>query len=150
MTLAKSIAGGMAMGVMLCTERLASAFPQGSHGTTMGGNPLACAAALAYVSELVEGQWPAHAAAMGERLRKQLLGALGEHPNFKELRGRGMMIGMELKERAPDVLLLCEQKGLLINVTAGQTIRLLPPLNLTPEEVDEGARILIDAVLAIG
>ena len=142
MTLAKSLGGGLAMGAMLCNDRVAGAFAPGSHGSTMGGNPVTCAAALAYVGELIAGDWPAKAEEMG----KYMMGALTEVAqtagNFKEMRGRGLMIGMEINEGAAEILEACEKKGLLFNVTAGQTMRFLPPLNVTRAEVDRAVAIV--------
>lgn len=148
MTLAKSLGGGLAMGAMLCTEKLASAFAPGAHASTMGGNALTAAAALAYLSELIEGDWPAKAAEMGEYMMHRLAAATEPSRNVRELRGRGMMIGLELTEGAPEVLIACEEAGLLINATAGQVLRFLPPLNATREEVDEAVRIVAQAILA--
>ena len=148
MTLAKSLGGGLAMGAMLCTEQLAGAFAPGAHASTMGGNALTAAAGLAYVSELIEGEWPAKGATMGAYLISQLGEKAAPRSGIvKEIRGRGMMIGMELAEGAPEVVKACEDLGLLINVTAGQTLRFLPPLNATREEVDEAAGIVAKAIL---
>ncbi|MCL5269088.1 MAG: aspartate aminotransferase family protein [bacterium] len=147
MTIAKSLGGGLAMGAMLCTDAVGQAFAPGSHGSTMGGNALTSAAAHAYVSELIEGNWPARAAETGQYLTQRLARAIEPSRLVREIRGRGLMIGVELTEGAPDVLLACEEAGLLVNVTASQTVRLLPPLNTTREEVDQAVDILSAAIL---
>jgi len=147
MTLAKSLGGGLAMGAMLCTAKLSGAFAPGAHASTMGGNALTSAAGLAYLSELIEGDWPAKGAQMGESLKAQLAEATRASRAIKDVRGRGMMIGIELKEGAPEVKQACEDAGLLLNVTAGQTLRLLPPLNVTREEVAQAVAILAKAIL---
>jgi predicted acetylornithine/succinylornithine family transaminase len=142
MTLAKSLGGGLAMGAMLCRDPVAQALGPGSHGTTMGGNPLTAAAALAYVSELIEGDWPRKGAEAGEYFRARLAETIGAHANVKEIRGMGLMMAVELREGAADALLACERAGLLINHTGGQTLRILPPLNVSRGEIDQAAAIL--------
>lgn len=146
MTLAKSLAGGLAMGCMLCTDRIAPAFAPGSHGSTMAGNPLTAAAALAYVSELIEGDWAAHAAETGEYMVASLAAATESSRNVRELRALGLMIGLEVLEGAAEIQKACEEAGLLVNVTAGTTLRFLPPLNVTRDEVDEAVAIVARAV----
>ncbi len=148
MTLGKSLGGGLPMGAMLCRERVAMAFSPGSHGSTMGGNPLASAAGHAYVSELIQGNWPARARETGEYLVARFKEAVGTSANIKEIRCVGLMIGIELYARAPEVLVACEEAGLLINVTDGQTLRLLPPLNVSREGVDLAVQILGEAIHA--
>jgi acetylornithine aminotransferase/acetylornithine/N-succinyldiaminopimelate aminotransferase len=146
MTLAKSLAGGMAMGAMLCTDRLASAFGPGAHGTTMGGNPLASAAARAYVSELLEGDWPAHARKQGELFRRLFEAEIGDNAAVKAMRIRGLMIGIDVPEKAQAIHLACEQAGLLINATGANILRLLPPLNVSDEDIAEAVKILAEAI----
>lgn len=146
MTLAKSLGGGLAMGCMLCTDAVAPAFPPGSHGSTMAGNALTAAAALAYLSELIEGDWPAKAAEMGEIMTQLLAAATESSHNVCELRTLGLMIGLEVREGAAAIQLACEEAGLLVNVTAGSTLRFLPPLNVTRDEVDEAVAIIGRAI----
>ncbi len=149
MTLAKSLGGGLAMGAMLCTERVAAAFPPGSHGSTMGGNPLTSAAALAYLSELIEGDWPRKGAEAGCYLWGRLNDALSATGRLKEIRGLGLMLGVDLTVPAGEVLLVAEREGLLINAPAPHTLRLLPPLNVSREEIDRAVEILARAVVAV-
>jgi predicted acetylornithine/succinylornithine family transaminase len=148
MTIAKSLGGGLAMGAMLCREKFAPAFAAGAHGSTMAGNALTAAAALAYMKELLGGDWSAKAAETGDYLAHKLARATEASPNVRELRALGMMIGLELLEGAAEIQKACEADGLLINVTAGQTLRFLPPLNATREEVDEAVTIVARAIRA--
>lgn len=147
MTLAKSLGGGIATGAMLCRASVAEAFGLGSHGTTMGGNALASAAALAYVNELVEGDWPAKSAENGDYLLTRLAGALEATHSVRELRGVGMMIGIELDGPVAEVLKACEEQGLIPGSAGPNVIRLLPPLNTTREEIEEAVGILARAIL---
>jgi acetylornithine aminotransferase/acetylornithine/N-succinyldiaminopimelate aminotransferase len=146
MTLAKSLGGGLAMGAMLCREAVASAFGPGSHGSTMGGNALTAAAGLAYVGELIEGDWPAHAAETGRALSERLRAEIGTLPLLVEIRGHGLMIGIQLRDKVPQIQLQCERSGLLIGTAGPATLRLLPPLNVRPEEVEQAVSILAAAV----
>lgn len=149
MTLAKSLGGGLAMGAMLCTEKIASAFGPGAHGSTMGGNALTCAAALAYVSELIEGDWPAKTAKSGEYLKAVLKKELEPTGKLKEIRAIGLMIGVDLTVPAADVVLAAEQAGLLTNAPAPNTLRVLPALNVSREEMDQAVVILGKAVASV-
>lgn len=147
MTLAKSLGGGLAMGAMLCRAPIAEAFGPGSHGSTMAGNALTAAAGHAYISELIEGGWSAKADEMGQYMMTRLAQALEASRNVREIRGRGLMLAVELEENAPEVLLGCEADGLLINVTAGQVLRFLPPLNITRDEVEQAVEIVARNIL---
>jgi LysW-gamma-L-lysine/LysW-L-ornithine aminotransferase len=134
-TLAKGLAGGVPIGALVMTDRLASAMPAGGHGTTFGGNPLAAAAGLAVLEELDEGDLLQHVVAMGERLRRGLE-AIGS-PRVREVRGLGLMIGLELKEKVAPVIAALRDEGVL-TINAGATvIRFVPPLVITAAEVDE-------------
>ncbi len=149
LTLAKSLGGGLAMGAMLCSDRIAPAFAPGAHGSTMGGNAITCAASLAYLTELIEGDWPAKAAASGEYLVAALKKQLGATGKLKEIRALGLMIGVDLTVKAADVVLAAEQLGLLTNAPAPNTLRVLPALNVTRAEIDEAVGILVRAVASV-
>lgn len=146
MTLAKSLGGGLAMGAMLTTTRIADAFGIGAHASTMGGNALTSAAALAYVQELVEGGHLENSRDMGDYLIKTFKQMLGPSDKLVEIRHRGLMIGIEVKDKGPEIVAACEEAGLLINCTAGHTLRLLPPLNTKQAEIDEAMAILTAAI----
>lgn len=150
MTLAKSLGGGLAMGAMLTTEKVAAAFELGTHGSTMGGNPLTCAAALAYFSELVEGDYSAQAAKSGRYLLQKLSEALEGCDNVVKIHGRGLMIGIEVKQGGPDIVRLCEEDGLLVNFTGGRDVRILPALNVTREDIDIAVPIVAKAIRSVG
>jgi acetylornithine/LysW-gamma-L-lysine aminotransferase len=137
-TLAKGLGGGVPIGVLLMTEEVAAAMPTGGHGTTFGGNPLASAAGLAVLEEIEERDLLARVSDVGQYFRERL--AAIDSPKIREVRGLGLLIGLELKEKvAPYIAALREARVLTIN--AGTTvIRFVPPLIITREEVDEVVR----------
>ena len=136
MTLAKGLANGVPIGACLARGRAAELFTPGRHGTTFGGNPLACRAALAVLKTLEDERLAERAGVLGERLRQGLAARLGALPAVTDIRGRGLMIGIELDRPCGELVGLALAAGLLINVTAGQVVRLLPPLILSDEEAD--------------
>jgi acetylornithine/N-succinyldiaminopimelate aminotransferase len=142
MTLAKALGGGLPIGAMVTTDRIASAFTPGSHGTTFGGNPLACAAAVAAVKTLADPALLAHAHAMGEHLHAELARLAKKHARVREVRGRGLLAGLLLDGPAADVVGICRERGLLVNATADRVVRLTPPLVITQAELDEAIAIL--------
>jgi acetylornithine aminotransferase len=137
-TTAKGLGNGFPIGVCMGRGAAADVFSAGNHGSTYGGNPLACATALTVVNTIVEQNLCANAQAMGQviidSLKEELGGPDGGLDKIVEIRGRGLMLGIELREDCPDLVqrALCEK--LLINVTAGNTIRLLPPLIISSAE----------------
>jgi len=140
--LAKGIAGGLPLGAVLCGPRVAPAV--GKHGTTFGGNALCCAAALATIDELVERRLDLRAAELGERLRDRLRGA--NHPAIREVRGLGLMTGVETKVRVQPILATALEHG-LIALPAGKTVvRLLPPLVIEPEQIDAASDRLLKSL----
>ena len=136
-TAAKGIANGVPIGACLARGPAADVLGPGTHGSTFGGNPLAAAAALATLDVLEEEQLAPRAAALGERIRQGLAEAFADDGRVREIRGRGLMIGMELDEAIPDLVARALDAGLLINVTAERVVRLLPPLVLSDAEADE-------------
>ncbi len=132
--LAKSIAGGLPMGALAFGPHVES-FPPGAHGSTFGGNPLVCAAATAAIGALVDEELPAHAAATGTYLMERL--QTMNAPQVRAVRGRGLMIGLELRTKARPVVAALRERGVLA-LTAGLTVlRLLPPLVITRAQCDE-------------
>ena len=133
-TLAKGLGGGMPIGAVLMTTEVAKAMPAGGHGTTFGGNPLAAAAALAVLQELEEHDLIRHAADVGSYFRERLAST---HPDrIREVRGCGLLIGVELKEKAAPVLAALKREGVLA-INAGATVvRFVPPLTIRTEQVD--------------
>ena len=146
MTLAKALGGGLPIGALLARDEVAAIFQPGTHGSTFGGNPVSCAAALAVLDILEEEHLPANAEHTGSYLMSKLT-ALRQHFSFiKEVRGRGLLVGMELDRRGNRVVTLCQERGLLVNCTADKVIRFLPPLIITRSELDEAVAILRGAL----
>jgi len=147
MTLAKSLAGGTAIGAMLATEEVASAFTPGTHASTFGGNPLACAAGVAAFTALLEEKLAENAAEVGGYLLSELKSLQKRHECIREVRGKGLIAGIELDRPGADVVKECMARGFLINCTMDTVLRLLPPLTITTREVDLVVNVL-DEVLA--
>ncbi len=137
MTLAKSLAGGVPIGAMLATEEVAKSFSPGTHASTFGGNPLATAAGLAAVSALLEDDLLENCRRVGDHFFGRLMDLKGKYPFIKEVRGRGLIIGLELGFEGSEIVTRCMEKGFLINCTMGNVLRFLPPLIVTSEEVDQ-------------
>ena len=137
-TTAKGLGNGFPIGVCLARGIAAEVFSSGQHGSTYGGNPLACATALTVVNTIAEQDLCANAVAMGQLIRDTLMEELaktdGALDKVVEIRGRGLMLGIELHEDCPEMVTKALAAGLLINVTAGNTIRLLPPLIINADE----------------
>jgi predicted acetylornithine/succinylornithine family transaminase len=142
MTLAKGLAGGVAIGAMLATDEVAAAFGPGSHASTFGGNPLAAAAGTAAVRATLEDGVLENCTKVGEYLFKKLNGLKGEFSFIKEIRGMGLMAGMELDIPGAEIVRKCLEEGLLINCTGETVLRFLPPLIITEPDVDEMIGIL--------
>ncbi len=153
--IAKGIASGLPLGVAVARGDLMAAWPPGAHASTFGGNPVACAAALATI-DLLRNELIANAAAVGEHLRSGLLGLMDKHPLIGDVRGRGLMIGVELvrdrvtRERATGernaVVGACFERGLLLLGAGKNAIRFSPPLVLTREQADTAVRIFDEAL----
>ncbi len=144
-TTAKGLGNGVPIGACLARGPAASVFGPGNHGSTFGGNPLACNAALAVVKTLTESHLMENVNARGEQLLTRFRDAFKHNPRVKEVRGRGLMLGIELDSPCPELVAAARERGLLINVTAGNTIRLLPTFIITDEEVSE----LIEGIVAL-
>jgi len=142
LTLAKALGGGLPIGAMLAKSEIAASLTPGSHGSTFGGNPVACAAALAVLDALEKEGVLENATAIGDYLLKELRAMAKGNDRIVEVRGQGMIIGIVLKDEARPVVDACLKERLLVNATAGNVLRLLPPLNLTREEADQGLAII--------
>lgn len=141
--LAKGIGGGFPMGAIVYTDAVQETLFAGAHGTTFGGNPLACAAGLAALESYIEDGLIARAAQMGELLFARLHAALGDKVVVREIRGRGLMVGIELREKAGKYLrALMEEHGILALPAGSNVIRLLPPLIISEEEIDLGVNAI--------
>ena len=142
MVLAKGLASGVPIGAFLAKER-ASAFQPGDHGSTFGGNPLACASALAVVNYIIEHDIPGHVRRVGDRFLKELNKLVDDVPLAEGARGCGLLLALVLKkEVAEEVTLECLRHGLLINRVRPNTIRFMPPLIVTDNDIDEAVSIL--------
>ena len=138
MTLAKALAGGMAMGAIVARPDIADKIVPGLHASTFGGNPLACAAAIAMFRAIEEDGLLEQTKTMGKHLRARLRELGDETGLIKEVRGRGLMVGAELTAPGGAVVKACMERGLLINCTHDTVIRFLPPMTVTQAELDEG------------
>lgn len=146
MTLAKGLANGIPIGACLARGVAAQLFTPGSHGSTFGGNPLACRVACTVLDIIEEQALLNNAAEQGARLLQGLREALAGQPDVSVIRGQGLMIGIELNRAIPDLALIAAQEHrLLINVTRGQTIRLLPPLIIDQRQV----QMIVDGVSGV-
>lgn len=146
-TLAKGLGGGMPIGAILATAEAAGGFQAGDHGTTFGANPVSCAAALATVKTILAAGLAERAAEMGSYLLQQLTGLQAKYPELiKEVRGAGLMLGVELTRPGAPLLAMLHERGLLANITAGTVLRLLPAYVITKEEADQ-AVAMIDAAM---
>ncbi|MDF9392479.1 MULTISPECIES: aspartate aminotransferase family protein [Methylococcus] len=148
MTLAKALGNGVPIGACLARGTAAEMLTPGKHGSTFGGNPLACAAALAVIDTLTRQSLAQRAESLGRRLLDGFLARLGEHPGVTEIRGLGLMIGIETKRPCTELVGVALKQGLLINVTAERTVRLLPPLILTDAQADDLVERLSSLVAA--
>ncbi len=142
MTLAKALAAGPPIGAMVAREKYATALGPGTHGSTFGGNPLLAAAAVAAMKVFLNGDVINNSVAMGNYLRKELVKLQTKYPFVTQVRGRGLMVGMELTIEGGEIVKTALNQGLLINCTAGKILRFVPPLIVTQKEIDQMIEIL--------
>ncbi|WP_432698015.1 aspartate aminotransferase family protein [Marinobacterium sp. YM272] len=136
-TTAKGLANGVPIGACLAHGAAAKLFTPGTHGTTFGGNPLACAAALAVVDTISAENLCQRAEQLGQYIVDQFRAQLGDAPYIRNIRGKGLMIGIELTEAGTELAVLAKVKGVLLNVTGGgRVVRMLPPLIMSQNEAD--------------
>jgi len=143
LTIAKSLGGGIPIGALIAKEKVASSFKPGDHGTTFGGNPVACAAAIAYLKVLQEENLTTKCKEKGEYFKKKIKELKEKYPKFiKEARMIGLMVGLEIEKDGSEVIKKCLEGGVLINCTAGNVLRFLPPLIIEKEEIDYLTEVL--------
>lgn len=147
MTLAKALGGGLPLGAMLATEGVAASFKPGSHASTFGGNPLACSAGLAVMKTLLKGGALKNCVRMGKQFVRGLEALKGKFPFVRGIRGRGLILGLELDLEGSKIVEACMHEGLLINCTAQKILRFLPPLTIAKRDIERGLSIL-EKVLA--
>ena len=145
-TLAKGVAGGVACGGIVCGDEIAPSLRPGMHASTFGGNPLAMAAGLATGRTIEEENLLEHCREMADKFRDLLKPLIASNPLVEAVRVCGMMIGVQLTAPAAPVQAACLERGLIVNATQGTVVRLLPALNVTAAEVEEGCAILADCL----
>ncbi len=152
MTLAKALGGGIPIGAMCTTRELAAALVPGTHASTFGGNPLACAVASTVLDELVEGGVLDHAKSIGERLGEGLESIASELGSkiVLETRGRGLLRGLALVDSPAAVIEGCRGRGVLVISAGDNVLRLAPPLIISADEIDHGLAVLREVLLEIG
>jgi acetylornithine aminotransferase len=142
MTLAKGLGGGMPIGACLAKDAVAAVFTAGTHASTFGGNPLACAAGLAVCRILIEGRVLEQARRMGDYLAKGLADFKDRHRAVRDVRGLGLLQGLEVEIDAKAVVADCLTRGVLVNATSERVLRFVPPLIITQAEIDRVLEIL--------
>lgn len=141
MTLAKGLGSGVAIGACLARGAAAAVFKPGNHASTFGGNPLACAAAITTLNVITEDNLLDNAMKLGDYMRKRFAETLAGESGVVEIRGQGLMIGIELSKSCGDLVKQALAQGLLINVTSDKVVRLLPALMMQQEEADQAIDI---------
>ncbi len=143
MTLAKGLGAGMPIGALLATDKASAAFTPGAHGSTFGGNPLACTAGLASLDTLLEDNIIIqNVEALGKHFLDRLAALKAKYSFIRAVRGRGLLIGMELDFEGKDIVAACMKEGFLINCTVNTVLRFMPPLIVSEEEIDQLVDVL--------
>jgi acetylornithine aminotransferase len=142
MTLAKALGNGLPIGAMLATEELSQVFGPGSHATTFGGTPLVTAVSMAVVKSLLEDGWLDNCRDMGHYMKEKLENLAKKYSLVKEVRGFGLILGMELDRPCAPIVEACMDEGFLVNCAHDTVLRFLPPLIVGKEEID----LLVDAL----
>ena len=145
MTLAKGLGGGLPIGACLATDEIAQAFEPGSHASTFGGNPLACSAAIAVLEVLLDGELE-KSRLIGAYLQKGLLELQSRNSLILEVRGRGLLQGLELSIEGKPIVQDCQARRVLINCTMNRVLRFVPPLIITQAEIDLLLTVLSDVL----
>jgi predicted acetylornithine/succinylornithine family transaminase len=144
---AKPLGGGLPLGAVICTETIASAISPGNHGTTFGGNPLACALGCELLSIVSKPAFLEKVTKSGERIQAALRSLAAKFPTIKDVRGKGLLIGVELAFDPKGIIPLCKEKGLLLIKAEHNTVRFMPPLIVTNADIDV-ALTIFEEVLA--
>jgi acetylornithine/N-succinyldiaminopimelate aminotransferase len=151
-TTAKGLGGGVPIGAFLADDALAAVLGGGDHGTTFGGNPLACAAALATLRTIEDGGLAQRAGKLGDEALRILRDHAAGNPKVREVRGRGLMIGVELEDSIDGARVVdrMREKGVLANCTAGRVLRLLPPLTIEEADLETALQVLMQSIDEVG
>jgi acetylornithine/N-succinyldiaminopimelate aminotransferase len=147
MTLAKSLGGGVPIAATVATKRIQDTLTPGSHASTFGGSPLVCAAAIATFEAIEKDRLLDNAVRMGKYLKSKLEGLAKKFPIMTEIRGIGLMLGVELSIDGTKIFEECFKRGLLINCTQGNILRIMPPLVVKKGDVDKAVDILRKAMI---
>ena len=142
--LANGLANGIPIGVTIAKDEIASSFEKGDHGSTFGGNPVACAAANFTVGYIIKNNLIGNAAKQGNYIVEKIKSL--NNSKIKEIRGKGLMIGVQIEGNAKEIVAKCNEKGLLLNAPDDNVLRLLPPLIITKKEIDRAIKILDDVL----
>jgi predicted acetylornithine/succinylornithine family transaminase len=145
-TLAKSLGGGMPIGAVIARKETADLLSPGMHASTFGGGPVICKASLGVFKAMRQDKLLANCNEMGGYLRNKLEALKAACPAIKEVRGMGLMFGLELESAGKQIVERCIERGLLINCTHEKVLRLMPALNITRSEIDKGIRILEESL----
>ncbi len=148
-TMAKALGGGVAIGAMMARPQIAASLTPGTHASTFGGNPLACAAAIAVIEAIEEANLLDNAVKAGDYTRHKLEALKDKYPVIDHIRGKGLMIGLQLTTPGAEIVSACLDKGLRINCTQENVLRFMPSMIVTTEEIDQATAIL-DEVLGRG
>jgi acetylornithine/succinyldiaminopimelate/putrescine aminotransferase len=148
MALGKALGAGVPIGAAMLSDRVAAAAKPGDHGTTYGGNLLACRAALTFLDELSAGLMD-HVARVGAHLERGLRAIASRHPAVRDVRGAGLMWGIDVDRPAAAIVDAAMQRKLIINRTSETVIRLLPPYVITEREIDEALPLLEASIVAV-
>ena len=150
MTLAKALGNGLPIGAMLATDKVMASFSKGAHGSTFGGTPLVTAAALAVVKAFDEEKVVERAFEVGAYFRGTLETLASKYSFIKEVRGMGLLLGMEIDGNGAEIVKRCLEKGQVINAVQGNTLRFVPPLTISKKEIDGLVAVLDDIFASMG
>jgi len=149
-TLAKGLANGLPLGAAVARDDVAAAFVPGTHGSTFGGNPVCCAAALSVMDVVTTPGFFGDVVRKGERFMSGLTAIAARRTDVREVRGAGLMVGLEMEGETKPVAARCLDAGLVVNAAAGNVLRFLPPLTVRDEEIDRALAILAAVLPAEG
>jgi acetylornithine/N-succinyldiaminopimelate aminotransferase len=142
MTLAKALGNGIPVGALAATEKVAASFGPGTHASTFGGNPLAMAAAVATLETILAEGFLENCRRMGEYLQERLWSLRKDHPVVQDVRGKGLLVGLDLTVEGNSIVKACLERGVLINCTFDHILRMVPPLVITRQDVDRLVQVL--------
>lgn len=147
--IAKGLGGGFPIGAIITNDKTSSVLVPGDHGSTFGGNPLACAVSLAVLQELIDNKVIDAVKSKGDYIKKKLLEFKSKYTVIDEIRGVGLLIGISINTDAKKFINLCFNKGLLVITAGTNVVRLLPPLNVEKEDIDEALKIIEDVLIEL-